>query len=122
MIQTVIIHWIWSPARVTSASVIPAISDHEAILFNFNMKPFLYQNSSHSIYLYNRGDFDRIRQYIIIFQQNFLSSKPFTQSVEKNWTDFKNIVYSSKTSTIIKPHSVVKSSNQAQNQATQKTL
>ena len=60
------------PARVTctSVSVIPDldISDHEAVLFNFNMKPLWYQNSIHCIYLYHRGDFDRIRQHRATFQ------------------------------------------------------
>ena len=81
-----------NPARVTSVSVIPGISDHEAVFICFDTKPLWYQNSSHSVYLYHRGDFDRIRERISIFQQNFLSSEPYAKSVETNWTEFKNTI------------------------------
>ena len=38
-----------NPARVTFVSVIPGISDHEAVFFCFDTNPLWYQNSSHSV-------------------------------------------------------------------------
>jgi len=69
--------------RVTSVSVIPGIFDYEAVASCFNMKSLWYQNSSYSIYLYHRGDFDSIRQYIHVTFQHFLSSEP----LNKLWTN-----------------------------------
>ena len=40
----------------------------------------------------SRGDFIRIRECIETFQQDFLSTVPFTRSVEMNWKEFKNTV------------------------------
>ena len=80
------------PARATLASVVPGISDHEAIFLCFNTKPLQHGDSSHSIYLYHRGDLEGLREHLAIFQQDFLSANPYARTVEANWTDFKNII------------------------------
>jgi len=97
------------PTRATSVSVIPGISDHEAIFFCLNMKPLWYQNSSHSVYLYNRGNFDSLRERIATFQQDSLSTETYARSIETNWTDFKDMIKQAMNEFI--PQKQVQSSN-----------
>ena len=80
------------PTKISKVSVVPGISDHEAIYFHFNLKFLSYRNNSHNIYLYHKGDFDGIKKSITDFQKAFLSSNPYDKSIEQNWLAFKNVV------------------------------
>ena len=80
------------PTRISKVSVVPGISDHEAIYFHFNLKSLSYRDNSHNIYLYHKGDFDGIKKSITDFQKAFLSSNPYGKSIEQNWLAFKNVV------------------------------
>ena len=73
-------------------SYVPGISDHEAIYFHFNLGSLSYKNISHNIYLYHKGNIEGIKRSIIDFQQTFLSSNPYPNSVDQNWISFRNAV------------------------------
>ena len=80
------------PTKISKVSVVPGISDHEAIYFHFNLKSLSYRNNNHNIYLYHKGDFDGIKKSITDFPKAFLSSNPYDKSIEQNWLAFKNVV------------------------------
>ena len=58
------------------------------------MNPLWHHNSSHIVYQYYRGDFDRIKEHIVTFQWNFLSTNPYDKLVEANWIEFKYMIES----------------------------
>ena len=80
------------PTKISKVAVIPGISDHETIYFHFNLGSLSYKKASHNIYLYHKGNIEGIKRSIIDFQQTFLSSNPYANSVDQNWISFKNVV------------------------------
>ena len=79
-----------NPANISNVRVVPGISDHEAISFSFDLNPLMYKKAERKVYLYNQGDFDAIKQSLQCFQTSFLSSDPFTNTVQDNWSMFKS--------------------------------
>ena len=78
-----------NPAYVSNVKVTPGISDHEAVFYCYNSTPLTNQKSACKIYLYNQGNFDAIKQCMQCFQTSFLSSNPYINSVQENWSIFK---------------------------------
>ena len=76
--------------HISKVKVIPGISDHEAVFFCFSSNPLTYQKTKHNIYLYNKGDFGAIKQHIGCFQASFLSSDPYNNTLQENWSSFKS--------------------------------
>ena len=69
--------------------MLPGISDHDAVLFDFNLKEISYLSSNYNMCLYHKGDYDGIKSYMNTFPESFLSSDPYNNSVEQNWLSFK---------------------------------
>ena len=77
------------PAFISHVSIIPGISNHDAVLFDFNLKEISFLSSNYNVYLYHKGDYDGIKSYMNAFSESFLSSNPYNNSVEQNWLSFK---------------------------------
>jgi len=79
-----------NPTNISDVRVVPAISDHETISFSFDLNPLMYEKAERKVYLYNQGDFDAIKQSLQCLQTSFLSSNPYTNMVQDNWSMFKS--------------------------------
>ena len=81
---------------VSETSVVPGMSDHEAVLFSVNSAGYLSQNvTDHSVFLYHKGNFDAIRKDMIDLYNNQLSINPCSKTVEENWQLFKTALLES---------------------------
>ena len=56
-----------NPTYVTNLTVVPGISDHEAVFYCFDSSPLNYEKTTRNIYLYNQGNFDAIKQCLQCF-------------------------------------------------------
>ena len=81
------------PALVSDLSAIPGISDHDAVLFSFNVEGIITNNPRHYIYLYQKADLGDISNYMKTFLDTFISTDPYKNSVEQNWLLFKGAIY-----------------------------
>ena len=52
------------PAQVSDPSVILGISDHDTVLFSFNVKGIITNNPRHYIYLYQKADLGGISNHM----------------------------------------------------------
>ena len=59
------------PALVSDISVIPGISDHDAVLFGLNTEGIISNNSNHYTYLYQKADLDGIKNHMSNFLDAF---------------------------------------------------
>jgi len=72
----------------TNIQIVPGISDHDAICFQIKLPSQLplQQDSKYPIYLANiiglKPDMDN-------FQQQFVTSDPYSNCLEENWLNFK---------------------------------
>ena len=83
------------PYLITDVEVIPGISDHEAILYRLNPSSKLPMDEiEHPVFLYHKGDIRRWPNQIAMstFQMKFLTSDPYSNSVEDNWQIFKKAI------------------------------
>ena len=78
---------------VSDVSVIPEISDHDAVLFSFNIEGIITKNPRHYIYLYQKADLDGVSNYMKNFLDTFTSTDPYKNSVEQNWLLFKGAIH-----------------------------
>ena len=75
---------------IPKLSVIPGMSDHEAILFSINSGANIcHTKLEHKIFLYHKGNIDCIKDDLINFQNTFMLCDPYSRSVENNWNHFK---------------------------------
>ena len=80
-------------ALVSDVSVIPEISDHDAVLFSFNIEGIITKNPRHYIYLYQKADLDGVSNYMKNFLNTFTSTNPYKNLVEQNWLLFKGAIH-----------------------------
>ena len=81
------------PSTITNIQIVPGISDHDAICFQINLSSHLSsQESRHPVYLYHKANINGLKQDIVNFQQQFLYSDPYSNSLEDNWLNFKTAV------------------------------
>ena len=79
-------------ALLSNISIISRISDHDAILFNFNIEGIISNNPRHSIYLYQKAYLDGVSNYIKNFD-TFTSTNLYKTSVDQNWPLFKGAIH-----------------------------
>ena len=98
------------PHIISDINIIPGISDHEALLFCLGSatKPVI-DEINRSIFLFHKGDMASLKGDILEFQRQFLSSSPYSSSVENNWSNFKSEL--SDTMIKQKPEKICKSTN-----------
>ena len=81
------------PHLGTDVEVVPDISDHEAIFYCLNLSDkTLSDEVKHPVYIYHQGDINSLKSDMSNFQTKFLTSDPYSNSVEENWQSFKNAI------------------------------
>ena len=78
---------------MSDLSVIPGISDHDAVLFSFNVEGIITNNPRDYIYLYQKADLGGISNYMKTFLDTSTSTDPYKNSVEQNWLLFNWLLY-----------------------------
>ena len=72
------------------------MSDHEAVLYSVNVKaPITQSIAERTIFLYHKGNIDAIRKDMSDLCNTFMSSDPYTRTVEENWQLFKTCIQDS---------------------------
>ena len=79
--------------RLSNLEIIPGISDHDAIIFNYevNCQPSVESNK-HNVALYYKADLQSIKSDLATFCNNFLNSDSSSRSVDQLWEEFKAVV------------------------------
>ena len=95
-------------SNISDLSIIPGMSDHEAVVFCVDMESKTTNNKiEHKAALYHKANLESIKDDLSSFQTSFLESDPYSRSVEQNWCDLKNAI----TVTVSKnvPHKTIRS-------------
>ena len=77
---------------VTACNVIPGISDHEAVIFEFDQAPKYSPKPRRNVYQYHKCDQEKISRDLKQFANLFFDSDPNKQSVEENWNMFTEAI------------------------------
>jgi len=85
-----------SPAQIQDATIIPGLSDHEAIIIRANIQPPLQNQSSRKIPLYNKANWQTIKVDIQDLEHH-ISNLIATPNINANqiWERFCNAIQSS---------------------------
>ena len=98
------------PAFICNVQIVPGISDHEAITFNYNCECSLPMDASHHCApLYHKADVNKFKATMFNFQEQFLNPYPYSQDVEANWIRFKQTISDAENESI--PKKTYKSKN-----------
>ena len=81
------------PDLIEGTYVVPGRSDHSAVICDINFKTKPPLNPPRSVYLYKHADMGGLQEQLWNSYTSFLASDPSTKSVEKNWTQFKTILF-----------------------------
>ena len=77
------------PNAISGTSNVTGLSDHLAVIFEVNLKPTRSVKPPHKVYLYNKANFDGLREFMSDLSSAFFASKPEEKSIEENWNMFK---------------------------------
>ena len=81
------------PDLIEGTYVVPGMSDQSAVICDINFKTKPPLNPPRSIYLYKHADMGGLQEQLWNSYTSFQASDPSTKSVEKNWTQFKTILF-----------------------------
>ena len=69
------------------------MSDHEAVYCELMLKSKPESDDiEHPIFLYDRGNMTQLKSDLLAFQTEFLSSDPYANTVQENWTALKQAI------------------------------
>ena len=85
---------------VSDVSVIPGISDYDAVLFSLNIEGIINYNPRHYIW---KADLDGVSSYMKHFLDTLTSTDPHKSLVEQNWLVFKGAIHEALEKYISKP-------------------
>ena len=88
-----------NPDLVTNTQIIDGMSDHQAVITDIMIRAKLNKKKPRTIYLYERGNMDSLREQLKDHYNIFKELSP-SRTVEENWNDFKNTLYKVMTTTI----------------------
>jgi len=80
------------PHIISDISIIPGMSDHEAIASKLTIGKKRSISAKRKIYLYHKANLDEIKARLHSFHSSFVSSNPYDRSVEENWILFKQCI------------------------------
>ena len=80
------------PEMLKDVSIVPGMSDHEAITFSLSHSSSQVSKPAHKVYLFHKGNIEAIKEEITSFQESFINSDPYNKSVEENWLLFKSFI------------------------------
>ena len=78
------------PDRIAASYVVPGMSDHEAVIFDINIKATMVPTPPRKVYLFNRADFQNLSGNLEVLYESFIASDPASKSVQDNWSQFKH--------------------------------
>ena len=67
------------------------VSDHDIVVANVNVVPHRNKCPRRKIFLYHKGDFDKISEQIKDFNSSLKADKIASCTIEELWSDFKNV-------------------------------
>ena len=83
------------PESIANVEVIPGMSDHKAVYCELNLSSrAVTDDIEHPIFLYNKGNMPQLKSDLLVFQTEFLSSDPYSNTVQENWERFKQAINS----------------------------
>jgi hypothetical protein len=88
-----------NPGLVHKCYTAPGISDHDILVIECSTKAKINKKPPRRVFCYNRADWNKVKEDLLAYQQEYLSSNPSSRSVEQNWNDFK-----ANTQSIIEQH------------------
>ena len=68
------------------------MSGHEAATFRLNAAVRRLTKVKHKIFLFHKANIEGIKAKLQGFEKDFIESNPFGQTVEGNWTFFKQYI------------------------------
>ena len=78
------------PSLIESITTTPGMSDHEAVIFSINTHSVLMnKKETRKVFVFHKARLHNLKDDLKSFQEAFLSSDPYSQSVEDNWNQFK---------------------------------
>ena len=78
------------PNTISNLQIIPGISNHEAIFFHLGLAiSSPVHKTRHPILLYHKGNLDGLKADMLEFQNQFMSTDPYSYNIETNWLRFK---------------------------------
>jgi len=81
------------PHIISNINIVPGMSDHEAIVFNLNAgNKRVIEDNRRSIFQYHKVNLEGLKAELLYFQNEFLTSHPYSASVEANWTSLKHAI------------------------------
>ena len=78
-----------SPGLVKSSHVIPGLSDHEALVSDFDLNPLFTRKAPRKIHIFSKANWPEIKNEISKFSADYFSRLQ-NSSVEVKWTEFKS--------------------------------
>ena len=88
----------------------PGMSDHEAVIFSINTHSVLInKKETRKVFVFHKARLHNLKDDMKSFQVAFLSSDPYSQSVEDNWNQFKEAIINTMLKNI--PQRKIKSHN-----------
>ena len=83
-----------NPSLSKSSSSIPGISDHQAVVTDFDTKPQRIQQKWRRLYLYSKAKWDDLNAEIDELSKKILKMKNEDADVESMWKEFKTSIMS----------------------------
>ena len=98
------------PSLIESITTTPGMSDHEAVIFSINTHSVLInKKETCKVFVFHKARLHNLKDDFKSFQEGFLSSDPYSQSVEDNWNQFKEAIINTMLKNI--PQRKIKSHN-----------
>ena len=83
------------PSFLIKARVTPGISDHDAVVITASIKPKLVHKPKRSVYLYAKGDSEKIEQDLEAFNEQLSEDYIQTSDIDSLWTGFTQVIKTS---------------------------
>ena len=81
---------------ISDTSIVPGMSDHEAVLFTIHPKAKIpYTKLDYRIFLYHKGNINGVKADMVKLIGVFMSGNPLLRTVEENWNLFKSALLNS---------------------------
>jgi len=71
------------------------LSDHDILSVTTHIKPVINKKAPRTVYNYKIARWDQIRDDMTSFKDTYFQSDPYAESVEHNWTNFKDTLLKS---------------------------
>ena len=81
------------PSLIESITTTPGISDHEAVIFSINAHSVpSNKKKPRKTFVYHKANLQNLKNDLKSFQDTFLLSDPYLQSIEDNWTSLRKLL------------------------------